>query len=258
MLFTDAVYVGIDPTAGVKPMHYAAIDANLKVISLDKGDMESVLAFVAGLEAAIVAIDASQAPNRGLMLEAEVRRRYNLRPGGKTWGEWRVCEYELRRRNIRLYNTPSTAEAAPRWMQNGFTIFRRLGRMGYRAYLAGETIDTRTMIEVHPHACFSVLLERRPFLKQTLEGRMQRQLVLYIEGLDIPNPMHCLEEITRHHLLSSHLPLDKLYEHDELDALIAAYTAYLVGVKPERISQVGDREEGLLTLPAAELKDFYH
>jgi predicted RNase H-like nuclease len=86
---------------------------------------------------------------------------------------------------------------------------------------------------------------------------MQRQLVLYLEGLDLPSPLHALEEITRHHLLSGYLPLDDLYEHDQLDALVAAYTAYLVGVDPKRVSQVGDREEGFITLPVEKLKDFY-
>jgi hypothetical protein len=38
---------------------------------------------------------------------------------------------------------------------------------------------------------------------------------------------------------------------------VAAFTAHLVGAKPERVSQVGDRDEGLITLPSAEVKDFY-
>lgn len=257
MFFADAVYIGIDPTAGVRPMHYAALDADLRLVALDKGNMETVLAFVGGLEVAVVAIDAPQSPNKGLMQLPEVRRRYNLRPGGRTWGQWKLCEYELRRRNIRLYNTPSTEEAASGWVRMGFTIHKRLKSMGFNYFIAGEEVKRRTMIEVHPHASFAVLLERRPFLKRNLEGRLQRQLVLYLEGLDVPNPVHALEEITRHHLLTGHLPLEELYEHDELDAIIAAFTAYLVGVKPERVSQVGDREEGLITLPSVELKDFY-
>ena len=129
--------------------------------------------------------------------------------------------------------------------------------MGFKFYIAEEETEQHAMIEVQPHTSFAVLLERRPFLKRNLEGRMQRQLVLYLEGLDIPNPMHALEEITRHHLLTGQIPLGGLYEHDQLDALVTAYTAYLVGVKPERVGQVGDGEEGLITLPVAKLKDFY-
>jgi predicted nuclease with RNAse H fold len=101
MLFADAVYIGIDPTAGKKPMHYAAIDNQLRLVAFDKGDLEDVLAFVAGQENAVVAVDAPQSPNQGLMKRSDVRRSYNLDPDGVTWGQWKVCEYELRRSNSR-------------------------------------------------------------------------------------------------------------------------------------------------------------
>ena len=258
MLFADAVYVGISPSAGVRPMHYAALDVDLNILALDHGDMEHVLAFVAGHEKAIVAVNAPQAPNRKLMLDPEIRRKYNLHPGRETWGKWRVCEFELRRSNIRLYNTPDTEEAARRWMQNGFKLFRRLEEMGYKQYILEEEFVPRSMLEVQPHAAFTAMLGVRPFRKRTIEGRMQRQLVLYVEGLDIPNPLHALEEITQHHLLSGRLPLADLYEQEQLDAIVAAYTARLAGDSPERISQIGNPEEGLITLPVEELKDFYH
>jgi predicted nuclease with RNAse H fold len=257
MLFDQTLYVGIDPTAGVRPIHYMVLDRELRLVAAGEGSLQDVVAFVGGFESAVVAIDAPQSPNKGLMLEPEVRRRYNLRPGSKTWGQWKLCEYELRRRNIRLYNTPGRESDAPRWMRNGFTLYKKLARLGYRQYVQGEELPPKAMIEVHPHACFAVLLGHRPFLKDTLEGRLQRQLLLFLEGLDIPNPMKALEEITRHHLLSGNLPLDGLYDHDRLDALAAAYTSYLVGIKPEAVTQVGDRSEGMITLPAAEPKAFY-
>lgn len=257
MLFDQDVYVGIDPTAGDRPMHFAVLDGSLKLVALSQGDVETVLAFVGGLERAAVAIDAPQSPNQGLMLRPEFRRRFNLQPGGRTWGQWKVCEYEMRRRNIRLYNTPRKEEDAPRWMQMGFSLYRRLLGLGYRLFIDGEPTPERSLLEVHPHACFAVMLGRRPFLKQTLEGRLQRQLLLYLEGLDIVNPMNVLEEITRHHLLNGNLPLEGLYDHDQLDALVSAFTAYLVAHKPERVSQVGEREEGYITLPTERLEDFY-
>jgi predicted RNase H-like nuclease len=191
------------------------------------------------------------------MLRPEIRRRFNLQPGGKTWGQWKLCEYELRRRNIRLYNTPAKEKDAPSWMRAGFEIYRRLQAMEFRLFERGQPVEARVVIEVHPHACFAVLLGHRPFLKQTLEGRLQRQLVLYLQGVDLVNPLTVLEEITRHHLLTGQLPLRGLLAHDELDALAAAFTAYLVGAKPDRVAQLGDRDEGMITLPSAEVKEFY-
>ena len=66
MLFAEAVYLGIDPSAGVKPCHYAAIDKNLKLIGLDKGDMEDVLSYAGGIENGIVAIDAPASLSQAL------------------------------------------------------------------------------------------------------------------------------------------------------------------------------------------------
>lgn len=257
MPFEDIVYVGIDPKAGLRPIDFAATDGRKRIIALDRGDMESVLAYIAGFDAVLVAVAAPQSPNQGLMRKAAIRRRYNLRADGHTWAKWRVCEYELRQRNIRLYNTPDTMEAAPRWVQNGFIFYRRLNEMGFQPYSHGVEFGRHTYLEVSPHACYSVLLERRPLLKRTLEGRMQRQLLLYLEGHAVANPLYVLEEITRHHLLTGNLPLKGLCESDPLDAIVAAYTAFLTGEEPERVCQVGEKDEGLITVPVGELLDFY-
>ncbi|MGD8850557.1 MAG: DUF429 domain-containing protein, partial [Anaerolineales bacterium] len=230
----------------------------MKLVALDEVDLESLLAYIGSLEMALIAVDAPQAPNIGLMTQASIRERYNLQPEGDTWQTWRVCEYELRRRNIRLYNTPQEPQEAHGWVQRGFKLFKRLEKMGFRKFVRGEEPHQCMLIEARSHAGYTALLERRPFLKDTLEGRLQRQLILYLEGLDLDNPMHALEEITRHHLLTGHLPLGHLHEPEALDAMMAAFTAYLVGRHPERISQVGQREEGLITLPVPELKDLYH
>jgi predicted RNase H-like nuclease len=109
-----------------------------------------------------------------------------------------------------------------------------------------------------PPACLLRRHPRPPPLPQAnAGGRLQRRLVLYLQGLDLMNPLQVLEEITRHHLLTGQLPRGGLHDHDELDALAAAFTAHQVGTKPERVSQMGDREEGLITLPSTDLKDFY-
>jgi predicted nuclease with RNAse H fold len=252
-----AVYMGIDPTAGKRPMHVAVLDDQLRMVHLGRHNLESLLASIAEYEPRVVAVDAPQSPNQGLMTRPEVRQRFGLKPSGKTWCNWKLAEFELRRRNIRLYNTPASSDDAPSWMQQGFQIFQRLQALGFQMLTAGMEDGARLLLEVHPHACFTVLLERRPFHKQTLEGRVQRQLVLYLEGLDLPNPMQIFEEITRHHLLQGQLQLENLYDHDSLDALAAAYTAYLCARRPERICQVGDQIEGLITVPVGDLKDRY-
>jgi len=257
MLFRNTMFVGIGPTAGKRPIHYAILDRDLKAQALEATDLEGMLAFIAGLESSVIAINSPQGPNKGQMKRPEIRRRFSLRPDGETWANWRVCEYELRKRNIRMYNTPSRKEDAPGWIQNGYDLYKRLSKLGFEHIQPQDPVQPRGVLEVLPHACYSVLLERRPYLKNTLEGRLQRQLVLYLEGVSVPNPIQILEQIGQHHLLSGHLPIESLHSPEELDTLIAAYTAFLVVTNPERISQVGEPKEGRIYLPTADLRDFY-
>jgi hypothetical protein len=140
----------------------------------------------------------------------------------------------------------------------GLELHSRLDQIGFRTIKAGAGSPERARIEVNPHASFTALLGHRPFLKRSLEGRMQRQLVLYLEGLQIPNPLLALEEITRHRLMTGDMPLHDIYHQEFLDAMVAAYTAYLLALKPDQTTQVGHPEEGWITLPVDQLKDSYH
>lgn len=257
MLFDDAVFIGIDATAGDRPMPFAALDSDLCLVAQGSAGLEDVLAFAAGQSAAVAAVDAPQGPPIGLMERADIRRGFGLPPEGATWGGWRVCEYALRKRGVRIANTPSMVALAPGWVQRGHQLHKRLKGLGYRSFVAGEPSSERMLLELHPNAAYTALLERQPLAKNTLEGRLQRQLLLYLKGLDIPNPMRALEEITRHHILTGELPLDDLLSAGELDALMGAYVAYLAALHPKQISQEGDQSEGLITLPVAELQASY-
>jgi len=254
MFTTQTTFVGIDPTAGRRPITYAALDGNLRLLALGAGDMSEVIAFVAGLSQALVAVSAPQRPNQGLMERPEVRERLSPSPRPGRWINFRVAEYLLRQRRISCPQTASLEKNCPHWMQVGFTLYRRLQGLGFLPY---PQQASGQWIEVYPHACFCVLLGQKPFPKTTLEGRLQRQLALYEENLHIPDPMRFFEEITRHRLLSGTLPYHEIYEPRALDALVSAYTAYLVGKFPERVTFLGDDSEGQIALPAAELKRRY-
>jgi hypothetical protein len=51
MFYSKTTYLGIDPTAGDKPMTYVALDQERNMLAIGQGDMEEVLAFVAGRRA---------------------------------------------------------------------------------------------------------------------------------------------------------------------------------------------------------------
>lgn len=250
----ERVYVGIDPTGGRRPLTYAVLDTGLHVLESGDTDLKGVLKKVSDYPAALCAVDAPSAPGMGLMADPDYRESMGLQPKSPRYKTYRVSEYELRRRNIGLYRTPQKVRGAPGWMKLGWKLFNSLEKA---EYVRHPQTGPRRVFEVHPHACYTVLLGVRPFKKDSLEGRVQRQLLLYEEGLDVTDPMHFFEEWTRHRLLTSQISLDDLYDHDRLDALVAAYTAYLLAEEPERTTSVGDPREGTIVVPTGALKDNY-
>ena len=242
MLFNKTSFIGIDPSAGKRPFVYAALDRELRLVRLDSGTMDEVLAFVAGQEEAIVAVNSPQRRNQGLMMSDELRATLSPSPRSGRYTGYRVAEYLLVQQGISIPRTPGANERCPGWMRMGFEIYQRLTGLGYHTFPAGK--ELRQVMEVYPHGMFTRMLSRPPFPKYTLEGRIQRQLVLYLLNIYIPDPMQIFEEVTRHRILQSALPLDGLYEAAELDALAAAYMAWLGATRPERITMVGLPEDG--------------
>jgi predicted RNase H-like nuclease len=112
-------------------------------------------------------------------------------------------------------------------------------------------------LETYPHAAFTVLLGHHPLPKQTLEGRLQRQLLLYEKNLHLPDPMRFFEEVTRYKVLQGNFPMDLVLIPNELDAAIAAYCAWLAHHDPSSVSLIGDPEEGQILIPIKEMKSRY-
>jgi predicted RNase H-like nuclease len=185
----------------------------------------------------------------------EVRDRLNPPPRPGRYMNFRQAEYLLRQHGISCYKTPAEEKACPNWIQMGFHLYNRLEQMGYHPYPSPES--ARKWLEVYPHACFCTLLGHVPLPKHTLEGRLQRQLLLYKHKVGVPDPMEFVKGITPQQVLQGSLRLDSLYSQGELDALIAAYTAWLAASHPDQITTLGDASEGLVFLPVAELKRHY-
>jgi len=255
MFFTHSTFIGIDPTAGLRPFAYASLDSDLRLLALGQAEMEEVLAFVAGQRQAVVAVSAPRRPNQGLMDQPEVRNQLNPTPRPGRWTNFRVAEYLLRQHNIISHQTSSREEDCPNWMQMGFTLFRRLEGLGYSSF--PSTDSNRQVLEVYPHASYTVLLGQAPFSKHSLEGRLQRQLVLSELEINVPEPMRFFEEITRHRMLRGILPDEHIYSPFELDALVAAYTAWLATTHPGQVTRMGDPQEGEIILPCREMKTRY-
>ena len=140
-------------------------------------------------------------------------------------------------------------------MQMGFSLYQRLEALGYQTYPTDD--GKHQSLEVYPHACFTALLGVTPFHKHSLEGRLQRQLILYESKINVSDPIRLFEEITRHRLLQGILMDEDLCYPGELDAMVAAYTAWMVKSDPEHVMSIGDPIEGQITLPVSELRSRY-
>lgn len=253
MLFTRHAFIGIDPTAGRSPFTYAALDDGLNLLALAEGELEDVLTFVGNFPAATVAVNAPSRVNAGL-----VRKRLEkqtLTPHSLRGADLRVAEADLRARGIAVSATPSREETCPGWVQLGFALYKRLAKMGFQPYPRDG--EEHIWLETHPHACYTALLGQVPLPKPTLEGRLQRQIVLYDAGLHIKDPMDFFEEITRHRLRLGVMPMELIYHPEQLDALMAAYTAWVSVKHPNEIIRLGVKEEGFIVLPVGELKEKY-
>lgn len=248
------IYLGIDPTAGRRPLNYALLDDSLALLAEGTGQPADLLKLIAPYPDIVCAVDAPSLPNQGLMADPVVRARFGLPPKTETWAQYRVCEYELRRCNIKLYNTPAQTAKAPAWMKAGWKLYDQLRAAGFQTYPASAP---RTFFEAHPHATFAVRLGVVPYDKATLEGRLQRQLLLYDEGVGVPDAMEFFEEITRHRILQGAINLNGLRTHDQLDALASALTAHYAHTRPNQITLVGDPTDGQIVVPTNELKERY-
>jgi predicted nuclease with RNAse H fold len=194
-------------------------------------DTPAMLDWIERLAPAAVAVDAPQGFNRRLL----------LRSRGHAASRSRVCDHELLRRRISLYQVPSRQEAAddptklPERMRVGFRYFKELRKRGFEAppegALAGAFGAAPALLEVLPYAAFVTLAGGLLSKKSTREGLRLRVLTLRQAGLQWDEGD------------------DAYYDHDSLDALAAALTAWRF--VQGKASAVGEEREGLLWLPVS-------
>ena len=247
-------YIGVNPTGNERAIVYVALDDNLHVMKVGVDSVDAIVEHVGGYSQAMCAVAAPMGPNKGLLAEPDYRSRVGLPPATKSYLNFRMCEYELRRRGISVRGTSQDPARIPGWITVGRKFYEALRARGFVEH---PRPGARQMCEAHPDGGFAVLIGKVPYPRGSIEGRLQRQLVLYEEGLELPDPMDLLEEFTRHRLLTGEVDVSDLHEHPTLNALVCAYTAFLLKREPQNTSAVGDPAEGVIILPSSVIKDLY-
>jgi hypothetical protein len=242
-------FMGIDLSTGPKPVTYAVIDEEEKMFAQGEGDLADALSFAAGIQAPVLAaVTCPARPNNGRMAEESVRSLMDPTPEKGKWRALRQADYELLRQGVTVPQTPSSAEHSLPWMKRGFSLVNWLERLNYQPYPSGDETP-RQWMEVQPDAAFWSLLGVNPLPAGTLEGRIQRQLVLEDLHLPVPDAMEFFEEITRYKILKGSLPMKYILPQAEINAWSAAHTAWLAVHRPEQVHAYGDAGEGVIYLP---------
>ena len=253
MLFANSVYVGLVLNSAHKLATYAALDQNLNLIALADADLDDVLASLLAQKSVAVAVNAPSQVNHGI-IKKNIQKA-TLPPSLLQAADMRTAEYELRRHGIVIRGTHTKESLCPAEVRAGFAFYRKLSKLGFQAYPGSDL--SRQWLETNSYACFCVLLGIRPLARSTLEGRLQREVLLYELGLLIRDPMIFFEEITRHKLMNGLLPFELVHSPVQLDAMVAAYTAWHAIHKPAEVVRLGHPLEGFITLPVAALKEKY-
>src|SRR5512140_753664 len=246
-------YIGIEPGDGHGSYLLAALDENLGILALSRGSLDSALAYAAGQPQAVVAVSGPIRPGIGRLGGEDVRAALNPPPKTGEWLEGRVVEYLLASRGAPVLPAPLPGKRAPAAARRAMELGQELGKLGF----GSQEQPQMELIEAQAEACFWAWLGMAPFAAGTLEGRIQRQLVLHAQKLPLPDPMDFFEEVTRYKLLSGVLPDKNIYAQAELDALAAARMAWLAAKHAEQVERVGDAEEGWIFIPSrASVPDF--
>jgi len=228
-----------------RPYVYVSLDSDLTLIAIGHGDRNETLAYIGGQQSAYVAINAPRKPNNGAV---NLKAAYQITLAKSHQKlNCRLAEYLLRAEGLSIAYTAAKPRSCPRWVQHSFTLFKCLDNFGYQPYPSDEV--QHQSLEVCTADIFLWLLGCNPLPEHSLEGRIQRQLILYEKGLQIADAMDYFLEITRFKLLKGDLPIQNIHNFEELNALAAAYLAWSAYNNPSSVRLLGDFAEGQIVSP---------
>lgn len=202
MLPSFSTFVGISTSLHRRDLTYLALSSDRRLLAVGDGSVVDALSFIAGQNSALVAISPPAHAKTAALLTASTQLPLELNGGARI-------------------QPPSGASSA---MKHCFSLAGQLADLGYCAF--SDPDSPHQWLETQAEAGFTALLGHEPLPAGTLEGRMQRQFVLEDLDLDVPDAMLFFEEVTRFRMLRGQLPMKYVLPQGELEAWLAAYTAW--------------------------------
>jgi hypothetical protein len=238
-------FVGIDVQAALKPFYYTALNADLETIACGHGRMADVLAYLAGQTSAVIAVNGPIWAPQAVTVSSQgdlFGGQQNTIDGSHRW-----VDSVLSTRGYPIIFVPSAWKKAPVWMERSLELAAEMKRLGY--VVSGNPAAARLFFETNTDAAYHQITGNSPYDSRSLEGRLQRQLILYEFGFPLQDPMAFLEEFTRHRLRTSNVPLNQIGVAHELRSLTAAVIAWLLDNRPETLEHLGQSGEPEIILP---------
>lgn len=115
---------------------------------------------------------------------------------------------------------------------------REIVQEGFKSFSTER--NPKQWFETNAQDCYREWIGQNPLPRRTFEGRLQRALILFEQGLRIQDPMESFEEITRYKLTKGIFRFEHIYSFKELDALAAAYLAWMSFNRPGQIAVQGE------------------
>lgn len=241
-------YVGIELAGGRKGFTCAILGVGLHIEFLGSVTPLEWQTIVANGARVFAALNTPLTMNGGFMADADYRARLKITNNSARLRDMRVCEYQLSQHGMPCNRTPLDVGRFSQSLQRSLKFASEMGMNGFQFWPTADA--ARQMMETQADAAYAALLGIKPFAMNSLEGRIQRQLLLQSKGLNVPDAMQFFEEVTRHRLLSGKLPDDRVLPAPRLNALVSAYTAWVAANRPGDYSLIGEPEEGQIILPA--------
>lgn len=241
------IFAGIELGGQRTGFTCAILDGSLRILfmgTMAPLDWQGVLDSASKITAAI---NSPLTLNHGYMADAEYRQQLASVPPRNRYTDMRVCEYELISRGLSPSRTPHSVAKFSTSLQKALKFSSEMGMNGFQYWPFPNT--SRQMLETSADASYWSMLGIKPFSATSLEGRIQRQLALQVRRVPVKDTMIFFEEVTRHRLLTGKLPDEMILSTPILNALAAAYTAWVVVNRPGESAQLGEEDEGYIYLP---------
>ncbi len=237
-------YIGIDVQAIQKPFFYYSLNESLEILACGHGRLGDVLAYLAGQSSALVAVNGPICLDRsdGLIVQGGLFDAEHSHPGENH----RTGDIILSTRGFPSVPNLHEGKKLNVWVERSLELTAGIRQLGYEECHAGQP---RTYFETQSDAAYWLATGSVPYDSRSLEGRLQRQLLLYEFGFAVKDPMSFLEEFTRFRLRTSQIPMSQIMPAHELRALISAATAWLADRRPEAVDHMGEVRKGEIILP---------